>query len=130
MRYAQETAAIPGAHDLGALPLDYGTELGRLIVEKMPPGGTVYAEVDEWTLNSFAGTTFPLVRDTRAPEFAIIPANGGAYVVGHITAPERWTPPAFTTTHERIPLPGNALLTVDVYPADATSSRSCNKSEN
>lgn len=118
-RYAQETAAIPGAHDLGALPLDVGIQLGRAIVEMMPAAGIVYAEVDEWTLNSFAGTTFPLLRDTRAPDFSIVPGNGGAYVVGHISAPDQWTPPVFTTTHQRIPLPGESLLTIDVYAADA-----------
>jgi hypothetical protein len=119
-RFAQETAAAPGVHDLGALPLDYGLQLGRLINNHLPANGVVYAEVDEWTLNSFAGTTFPLRRDTRAPRFAIIPRDGGAYVVGHITAPADWQPPAGTTIHKRIPLPGNGLLTVDVYPADAT----------
>lgn len=118
-RFAQETAAIPGAHDLGALPLNYGLQLGHTIVETMPAGGTVYAEVDEWTLNSLAGTTFPLVRDTRSPDFTIVPHSGGAYVVGHITAPEQWIPPAFTTVHHAIPLPGNSLLTVDGYAADA-----------
>src|SRR5690606_41425525 len=67
-RFAQETAATPGAHDLGALPLAYGIQLGRMITAHLPPGGIVYAAVDEWTLNSLAGTTFPLLRDTRAPE--------------------------------------------------------------
>lgn len=119
-RYAQETAAIPGAHDLGALPLDYGMELGRIIVEKMPPGGTVYAEVDEWTLNSFAGTTFPLVRDTRAPEFAIIPANGGAYVVSTINMPDAWLRLAFTEASYGIQLPDSSLINVSVYAQDAT----------
>src|SRR5690606_22502515 len=64
-RFAQETAAAPGVHDLGALPLDYGIQLGQTVKRHLPEGGVVYAEVDEWTLNSFAGTTFPLVRDTR-----------------------------------------------------------------
>ncbi len=118
-RFAQETAAAPGAHDLGALPLNYGIQLGRLLTTHLPEAGIVYAEVDEWTLNSFAGTTFPLHRNTRAPRFTIIPRDGGAYVVGHIIAPDQWNPPALTKIHEQIILPGNGLLTVDVYPADA-----------
>ena len=121
-RFAQETAAAPGVHDLGALPLDYGIQLGQTVKRHLPEGGVVYAEVDEWTLNSFAGTTFPLVRDTRAPDFSIVPRSGGAYVVGHITAPDTWTPPAFTTQHETIPLPGGGLLTVDFYPPDAAQN--------
>lgn len=118
-RYAQETAAAPGVHDLGALPLDYGIQLGQMINQYLPENGIVYAEVDEWTLNSFAGTTFPLLRDTRAPDFSIVPREGGLYTVGHIVAPDDWTPPAYTTLHEAIRLPGNGLLTVDVYPPDA-----------
>ena len=70
-RFAQETAATPGAHDLGALPLDYGIQLARMITAHLPPDGIVFAEVDEWTLNSLAGRTFSLRRDTRAPDFSI-----------------------------------------------------------
>src|SRR5690606_5721589 len=92
-RFAQETAATPGAHDLGALPLDYGIQLGRTITAHLPPGGIVYAEVDEWTLNSLAGTTFPLRRDTRAPQFSIIPQGGGVYVFPFASLPDDWQGP-------------------------------------
>jgi hypothetical protein len=39
-RYAQETAALPGAHGLGALPLDYGLELGAAIRQQSTPTWT------------------------------------------------------------------------------------------
>jgi hypothetical protein len=117
-RFAQETEATPGAHDLGALPLDYGIELGRTISAHLPPDGIVYAEVDEWTLNSLAGTTFPLRRDTRAPQFSIIPHGGGVYVFPFATLPDNWQGPIYTTTHEQIRLPDGVVLTVDTYPAD------------
>jgi 4-amino-4-deoxy-L-arabinose transferase-like glycosyltransferase len=78
-RYYQETAALPGAHNLGALPVDEGMRLGRAVRETLPVGGVVYANESEWTLNSFAGRLFPVVRDARAPEFNIIPPSGGVY---------------------------------------------------
>lgn len=118
-RFAQETAANPGAHDLGALPLDYGVELGQLVTAHLFPGGVVYAEVDEWTLNSLAGTTFPLVRDTRAPAFHIIPRDGGVYVFPFAELPANWNGPAYTTTHEQLHLPDGVTLTVDAYPPSA-----------
>ncbi len=118
-RFAQETAATPGAHDLGALPLDYGIQLGHTITAHLPPDGIVYAEVDEWTLNSLAGRTFPLLRDTRAPGFSIVPRGGGVYVFPHASLPPDWNSPAYTTIHQPIHLPDGAVLTVDVYPPDA-----------
>jgi 4-amino-4-deoxy-L-arabinose transferase-like glycosyltransferase len=118
-RFAQETAATPGAHDLGALPLDYGIQLAHTVTAHLPPDGIVYAEVDEWTLNSLAGTTFPLHRDTRAPQFSIIPRGGGVYVFPFASLPTEWQGPAYTTMHKQIQLPDGVVLTVDAYPADA-----------
>jgi 4-amino-4-deoxy-L-arabinose transferase-like glycosyltransferase len=118
-RFAQETAAFPGAHDLGALPLDYGIELGRRILSHLPDDGIVYAEVDEWTLNSLAGTTFPLLRDTRAPGFSIVPRAGGVYVFPHANLPADWQGPLYTTTHEQMRLPDGVTLTLDAYPPGA-----------
>jgi len=79
-RFAEETAATPGIDGLGALPLEVGLQLGRAIDDNLPPGGTVFADVDEWTLNSLAGRTFPLSRDTRAPAVQIIPPAGALYI--------------------------------------------------
>jgi 4-amino-4-deoxy-L-arabinose transferase-like glycosyltransferase len=86
-RYYQETAAIPGAHGLGALPLDVGLELGALMRERFP--GMVYADVDEWILSSFTGETLDFTRDARAPAFNFIPPSGmyiAAYVAGETPA--------------------------------------------
>lgn len=73
-RYYQETAVTPGMHGLGALPLDAGLRLGSALRERLP--GTVYADVDEWILSSFGGTTLDFVRDARAPAFNFIPPSG------------------------------------------------------
>jgi 4-amino-4-deoxy-L-arabinose transferase-like glycosyltransferase len=79
-RYYQETAATPGAEYLTALSLEYGLQLGRAIDDHLPPGGVVFADADEWILNSFAGRTFPLIRDVRMPAVQIIPPSGALVV--------------------------------------------------
>ena len=79
-RYYQETAAIPGAHDLYALPVKDGMALGDLIDANLPEGGTVFAQAEAWITNSFTGRLFSSIADTRAPRFYIIPRNGGVYI--------------------------------------------------
>lgn len=64
-RYYQETAYIPSAHGLDALPLEWGLKLGAFLGD-----GLVYVDVEGWILNSFAGKFFPVVNrvslDARA----------------------------------------------------------------
>lgn len=79
-RYYQETQAKPGAHGLTALPVDYGLQLGQGINRFTDNNGVVFAPVEGWILNSFAGRLFPTIEDNRAPRFSIFPASGGAYV--------------------------------------------------
>jgi hypothetical protein len=95
-RYYQETEALPGLHNLGALPVDAGLRLGRALRESLPVDGVVYANESEWTLNSFAGRLFPVVRDARAPNFNIIPYAGGLYA-----ALSQVTPPTPAGSHRR-----------------------------
>ncbi|MFN8375785.1 MAG: hypothetical protein U0694_23295 [Anaerolineae bacterium] len=57
-RYGEETQATPGAHELYALPLEYGLLLGRAINEYLPEGGVVFSPVEDWVLNSLAGRSF------------------------------------------------------------------------
>jgi len=111
-RFAEESAATPGIDGLSALPLEYGLGLGRAINEHLPPGGMVFADVDEWLLNSFAGRTFPLSRDTRAPAVQIIPPAGALYVqikAGDVDE----LPDARRVAVLR--LPDGTVLTVDQY---------------
>jgi len=76
-RFGEETASRPGAHDLGALPIQVGMQLGEVVNDI---GGAVFADMPEWVMNTFAGRTFPLIRDNRAPQFTLYPADGGAYI--------------------------------------------------
>ncbi len=114
-RYYQETAATPGIDGLGALPLDYGLQLGQAIRTYLPPGGIVYADVDEWTLNSFTGRTFRLIRDTRAPVVQLIPASGGLYIQA---SPDQITLPPYAERAEILTLRVCFNITIDRYAPD------------
>ncbi|MBZ0286487.1 MAG: hypothetical protein K8I30_02655, partial [Anaerolineae bacterium] len=80
VRFAEETAITPGIDGMTALPLEYGLPLGRAIADNLPPDAVVFSEADEWILNSFAGRTFPVIHDARAPQVQIIPPAGALYV--------------------------------------------------
>lgn len=108
-RYYQETAAIPGAHGLGALPLDVGLQLGAVMREQLP--GLVYADVDEWILSSFSGETLDFTRDARAPAFNIIPPSG-MYIASY-AAGETPVVPLGENAHTEIPLADGSTLTLD-----------------
>ena len=112
IRFAEETAVTPGIDGLTALPLEYGLPLGRAIADYLPPGGVVFSDADEWILNSFAGRTFPVIHDARAPQVQIIPPAGALYVqMGHDSVAE--LPYADRVTELR--LPDHTVITVDRY---------------
>lgn len=83
-RFSQETMHTPGAHGLGALPIETGLQFSTWLTD-VPD--VVFADMPEWILNSFAGRTFPVIRDTRAPLFTIYPAKGGIYITTGSDAP-------------------------------------------
>lgn len=117
-RYYQETAAIPGAHGLTALSLAYGLPLGRAVDSALPADGVVFVDVEGWILNSFAGRTFPVIRDTRAPAFTIAPRDGGAYVAAYPPNTEVMPVPAGAARADVIALPDGLTLTVDAFPPE------------
>ena len=112
-RYYQETETIPGAHELYALPVDYGMQLGAAIDRHLPEDGIVYARAEEWIVNSFAGRLFSSIPDVRMPAFSVVPANGGLYV--HIGA-EDAPLPHYATRVEAIHMPDDTFLYVDALP--------------
>lgn len=116
-RFYQETQSTPGTHDLGALPLDWGIELGNHIREHLPENGVVFADVDEWTMNSLAVQSFPLIRDNRAPELTIIPARGGLYIVAYPPDRDSSFVPEFAERVDTLNLPDSWTITVDLFPA-------------
>lgn len=115
-RFYQETQATPGKHDLGALPLDWGMELGARIREYLPENGVVFADVDEWTLNSLALQSFMLIRDNRAPDVTIVPRTGGLYIVAYPPESDISFVPDYAERVDALDLPDGWTITIDKYP--------------
>ncbi len=113
-RYYQETAHIPGAHQLGALSLEWGLQLGQIIHDYLPDGGVVFADVDEYILNSFAAQPFPVYRHTTAPNATQIPAAGGLYIVAHPPDAAAIVPP-FADRVATLTLPDATFITIDRF---------------
>lgn len=119
-RYAQETAALPGAHGLTALSLEYGLPLGRAVRENLPPDGVVQVGVEGWIVQSLAGQTFPVLAETRAPRFTLIPREGGVLVDAY--APDEALPEvAGAELALRLGLPDGWTLAVEAFPAGAAA---------
>jgi hypothetical protein len=80
-RFAEETAALPGAHGLSALPLGDGLRVGAAIRAALGENGAVYSPVDEWILMSFSGQAFDSFWHELDPNrLTILPATSGVYV--------------------------------------------------
>jgi 4-amino-4-deoxy-L-arabinose transferase-like glycosyltransferase len=114
-RFYQETQATPGTHDLGALPLDWGMALGASIREHLPQDGVVFADVDEWTLNSLSVKAFRLIRDNRSPDVTIVPKVGGLYIVAHPPEQDSTFVPPYAERVDTLSLPDGWVITVDRY---------------
>lgn len=112
IRFAEETAITPGIDGMTALPLEYGLPLGRAIADSLPPDGVVFSDADEWILNSFAGRTFPVIRDARAPNVQIIPQAGALYVKMSYQSADALP---YANRVATIPMPDSWTLTVDRY---------------
>jgi hypothetical protein len=86
-RYYQETRAIPGAHDLWALPLDVGLEMGRtvreLTAEQTAPRQVFY-EWESQIITSLAAVTIEADNDavTDLPHLStVLPDDDTLYVL-------------------------------------------------
>lgn len=91
LRFYQETAQSPSAEGLGALPLDWGTLLGAEIRRHLDADDSVYADVDEWTLNSLSQQSFTVYRNTT-PDAVRLPAQGALWLTMRL--PEQSPAPA------------------------------------
>jgi hypothetical protein len=121
LRYAEATLATPGAHDLSALPVGAGIEMARTLFppETRPPGAVIFADVDEWTLNSFAGALFPVDRDIDTAHTTYIPAAGGLYLFfAPPDAPVMPPPPLGAQASGQVALADGASVTR--YPVDGS----------
>jgi len=80
-RYAEQTYAKPTANGLTALPLRDGIAMGQTFLK--PAIGdqrtVVYADADEWILNTFVGQLFPVDRDVDINKLVYVPGVNGYY---------------------------------------------------
>ena len=109
-RYAQETRQIGGDEPYG-MPLYAGMWLGQTIDAHLPDGGTLFANIEPIILDSLIGRALPVVLDTRAPRFTIVPAHGGLYV----TVSQDAAVPPFTQPVDTFAFANGASLTVSGY---------------
>jgi len=118
-RHYQDIRAHPGQWGLEAQSVDYGLRTGQVIAAYLPENGVVYAAAPEWALNSFAGRLFPVIRDTRAPAFNYLPANGGLYIT---VGAEELPLPFGGIRVATLPLPDGKIITFDQFPPAAEVS--------
>ena len=79
-RYYEETAVIPGAHGLTALPLDWGMRIGDGIRVNLPPNGTVTSDLEQpYILSSFVGMPLNVLPHSLGRSY-IFAGNGGVWV--------------------------------------------------
>jgi 4-amino-4-deoxy-L-arabinose transferase-like glycosyltransferase len=95
-RYAEETRALPGVHGFTAMPLGESMSMTR---ELMPENTVVFADVDEWILNSLRGQLFPVNRQIQ-PDVLINPKDGAVYLNLRVDSPEFLITPDERTTYE------------------------------
>lgn len=84
IRFAQETAATPGAHIPYTLPLDASINFGNRIADAYQDDMIVYTPADIWTPMVMAGEIFPVVQQLESVErLTMIPPAGGVYTLYH-----------------------------------------------
>ncbi|MGQ9887894.1 MAG: hypothetical protein ACUVSX_05325 [Aggregatilineales bacterium] len=122
VRYAQETARLPGAHGLTALSLEHGLALGAALNQLYTGAELVISPVEEWITASLAGRTFDHLQANssaegeRAAAVLVVPP-GGAVVVR--AGYELDSLPVSPAASWRALLPDGAALALDRLTPDA-----------
>ncbi len=82
LRYAQESLITPSIDGLTALPLGEGVRMASALLSAEQIGDSVvFADIDGWILNSFAGRLFEVDRDADAAKTLYLPERGGVYLI-------------------------------------------------
>ncbi|PJF33855.1 MAG: hypothetical protein CUN49_17555, partial [Candidatus Thermofonsia Clade 1 bacterium] len=77
LRYAEESLVTPSLDGLTALPLGEGVRMAQGLLSAEQIGeSVVFADVDGWILNSFAGRLFEVDRDAEAARTLYLPERG------------------------------------------------------
>lgn len=94
LRFSEDTLAHPGTNGPGVLPVGAGIDMVRALLppEMHAPGAVVFADVDEWFLNSLSGSLFPVDRDLNVNQTTYLPVGGATYLMftknSSVPAPE------------------------------------------
>jgi 4-amino-4-deoxy-L-arabinose transferase-like glycosyltransferase len=81
LRYAEESLVTPSLDGLTALPLGEGVRMAQGLLSAEQIGeSVVFADVDGWILNSFAGRLFEVDRDAEAARTLYLPERGAVYL--------------------------------------------------
>jgi 4-amino-4-deoxy-L-arabinose transferase-like glycosyltransferase len=81
LRYAEESLITPSIAGLSALPLGEGMRMAQQLLRAEQIGvSVVFADIDSWILNSFAGRLFEVDRDADATQTLYLPERGGVYL--------------------------------------------------
>ncbi len=73
--YYQDTQQHPGEHQLTALPMHEGIQLGRVLKE-LPKESLIQTDVEPWILHSFAGHTFTTTQTADNTQRVAVPSSG------------------------------------------------------
>src|SRR3954467_10262258 len=90
LRFAEETLAHPGMYQLGALPVGAGIAMTHQLIpaDATKRGTVIFADVDEWTIDSLAGELLPVDRNINAAKVTFVPSGGANYLLfGDATHP-------------------------------------------
>lgn len=86
LRYAEESLITPSIDGLSALPLGEGVRMAaRLLSAEQIGESVVFADIDSWILNSFAGRLFEVDRDADAAQTLYVAERGSVYLQFHAT---------------------------------------------
>lgn len=111
-RYDEETQAIPGAHELTALPLGAGLALGNVIMQQ--PERVVFTNVQEWIIQSFSGHAVTVNRTADNRTRMLVPPVGGLIV----SMQPAEQPLVQTTVLKQFDLVDGSLIRVEQVTAD------------
>ncbi len=115
VRFAEQTLAKPGAHGLTALPISAGLAMMNAVAAHVtqpnPTNSVLFADVDEWLLDSFAGRLYVVDRDIDTARTLYIPEAGGLYLF--FSAPKETLPtPPLDSAPTRLTLVDGSTLSL------------------
>lgn len=122
VRFAQQSAALPGEDAPYLYPLAESAALGARLREYRDPEMAVISPMDEWSPAALAGRVFRTERLEAFGAAALVPAGGALYFNAALPGGDPPAPPPYARpTGEPLVLrDGTAILFWTLRPADLT----------